>query len=371
VVALSPPGYRRRAGGWWTVTVASILGVGLASSETVQRLDWALHDRFVALAAYEPSPPEGIVIVAVDQPSVEQLRLPWPWPRRVHAALVRALASAGARTIVFDLVFDEPAAVAEDDGILREAITRAGNVVLAMDRRATRDPSDTSTRWAGPISSLATAASGLGVASLPMDGDGVVRRYAVMVGDQLSLAGATESSERSDLPTGGLIPFDGRPGAGIRTVSYYRVLQSGQLPQGFFRGKTVLVGRAMQLSPATSQADDSVRTPVGAMAAVEIHASALDALARGRFVGDPFAGAVPMTLLLLPIAALSGWLVLRAGAILSIVVLLLATTAWCVAGYALRAHDFARLPIVSPVAAATTALVVAIGYLQAVRKRDI
>ncbi len=362
------PGHRRRAGRWWALTAATILGIGLAFSDTVRRLDWRLDDTFVAVVTYRPSPPDNLVIVAIDEPSLEQLAMPWPWPRRVHAALVGALAGAGARTIVFDLVFDEPAAVAEDDGLLREAIDRAGNVVLAMDRRVSPAASKVPTQWTRPIPSLGSAASGVGVASVPVDPDGVVRRYAVMAGDELSLAGAVELAERSELPDGGLIPFNGRPGAGIRTVSYYRALQPAQLRPGFFRGKTVLVGRSLQVASTKDQAFETFRTAVGPMAGVEIHASALDALARRRFVRDPFAGAVTMTLLLLPIAAFSGWLVLGVGPRLSIVVLILAGTAWCVAAYALRAHDLARLPIVAPLVTAATVVVVMTAVVRSRRR---
>jgi adenylate cyclase len=335
---------KRRAAWAVVAAAASLLGIGAALSGPVQRLDWALHDRFVGLATREPAPPDDVVIVAIDEPSLQQLATPWPWPRRVHAALVRALASAGARTIVLDLVFDLPAPAAEDDGFLRETIKRAGNVVLAMDRR--------------PIHALASAASGLGVDRLQVDDDGVVRRYAVMRDDQPSLAGAPEMAERSELPSGGLIPFNGPPGTGIRTVSYYQVLQPGHLPRGFFRGKTVFVGRSLQAAPTNVQAAGNFQTPVGMMAGVEIHASAFDALQRGRFVRDPFATTGSQAVLLLPIAALSAWLVPRAGPMLSGAVLLLAATAGFVVGYALRSQDLARLPIVAPLTTATIVLVI-------------
>src|SRR5262245_49992434 len=110
MVGLYPP--RRYPGAWWIVAAASILGVAVACSNTVRRLDWLVHDRIVTVATYEPSPPADIVVVAIDEPSVEQLRMPWPWPRRVHAALVGALTRSGARAIVFDLPFDEPSSVA-------------------------------------------------------------------------------------------------------------------------------------------------------------------------------------------------------------------------------------------------------------------
>ena len=62
----------------------------------------------------------------------------WPWPRRVHAALLSALVKGGARTIALDLLFDEPSND-EDDRALADAMREAGNVVLAGDRAITTD----------------------------------------------------------------------------------------------------------------------------------------------------------------------------------------------------------------------------------------
>src|SRR5690349_3874456 len=49
-----------------------------------------------------------IVIVNIDQDSFDELDLPWPWPRTLHAELIRKLKSAGAKVIAFDVLFTEP-----------------------------------------------------------------------------------------------------------------------------------------------------------------------------------------------------------------------------------------------------------------------
>jgi adenylate cyclase len=79
----------------------------------------------------------GIVAVVIDQKSLDAVAAPrgsggleqgWPWPRDFHAALVRYLSAAGARAIVFDLVFSERSiytqvGVADDDTAFAEAAT--------------------------------------------------------------------------------------------------------------------------------------------------------------------------------------------------------------------------------------------------------
>ncbi len=61
--------------------------------------------RFVARG--EKSPGRDVVLAVIDEKSLEK-EGKWIWPRKKIAALVQRLVEAGARTIVFDIVFSEP-----------------------------------------------------------------------------------------------------------------------------------------------------------------------------------------------------------------------------------------------------------------------
>ena len=77
-------------------------------------------------------PPEEVLIVAIDETSAETLSVaasPRDWPRSLHAELVRTLVQAGARLIAFDLTFDTPSALPENDAALVAALVDAGNVI--------------------------------------------------------------------------------------------------------------------------------------------------------------------------------------------------------------------------------------------------
>ena len=65
-----------------------------------------------------------IVVVAIDAPSIEQIGV-WPWPRRLHADLLRRLDSAGVRDVVFDVDFSSPSDPASDRAFV-EALESAG-----------------------------------------------------------------------------------------------------------------------------------------------------------------------------------------------------------------------------------------------------
>ena len=71
-------------------------------------------------------PPENVVLVAIDEKSVNELGR-WPWKRSEMASLVRRLCAA--KVVVFDMVFSEPTD-AKDDADLRDAIKETGNVIL-------------------------------------------------------------------------------------------------------------------------------------------------------------------------------------------------------------------------------------------------
>ncbi|MBI2265827.1 MAG: adenylate/guanylate cyclase domain-containing protein [Armatimonadetes bacterium] len=90
------------------------------------QLERSLYDfRMAAFPAEDMAP--TIQIIGIDQKSLDKFG-PWPWPRSIHARLIRLLKAAGARAIVFDVLFNEPKA---EDQELARAMREAGNVVLA------------------------------------------------------------------------------------------------------------------------------------------------------------------------------------------------------------------------------------------------
>ncbi len=57
----------------------------------------------------DPQPPDGgPVIVAIDEPSLAAINAQWPWPRSLHAELIRQLRAAGAKAIGLDIIMAEP-----------------------------------------------------------------------------------------------------------------------------------------------------------------------------------------------------------------------------------------------------------------------
>ncbi|MEO8547489.1 MAG: EAL domain-containing protein [Sphingomicrobium sp.] len=75
----------------------------------------------------------NVVIVTVDDASLREVGR-WPWPRRYHAQLTDRLTKAGAKRILFDVMF-ESASDPVDDRLFADAIRRSGRVTLPVRSR--------------------------------------------------------------------------------------------------------------------------------------------------------------------------------------------------------------------------------------------
>lgn len=119
--------------------VIGLLGIAATLAPPMAELEqsWGLNWLF-QLRGPRPAP-EEVAIVAIDGESARRLDLPprpSAWPREVHGRLVRELAAAGAKVIVFDLLFETPSAEPAQDLAFADAVREAGNVVLVAALRA-------------------------------------------------------------------------------------------------------------------------------------------------------------------------------------------------------------------------------------------
>ncbi|GBG14730.1 adenylate cyclase [Novimethylophilus kurashikiensis] len=77
------------------------------------RIDHLGGDALLALHAQHRLPPQDVVLIDIDQASLDhpqmlELAGNWPWPRLVHGELVSYLAQQQARAVLFDVMFSEP-----------------------------------------------------------------------------------------------------------------------------------------------------------------------------------------------------------------------------------------------------------------------
>ena len=86
--------------------------------------------RRVPLPAASPQ----VVVVTVDQPDLDFFKtqgVTWPWPRQLYAPLIDYCRWAGAKAVIFDILFTEASSYGpEDDQKFARAAAAAGNVAL-------------------------------------------------------------------------------------------------------------------------------------------------------------------------------------------------------------------------------------------------
>ncbi len=398
---------------------ALLLVLRLADPWPLGGLRVGLFDFFQRLQPRH-SASDAVVIVDIDEASMARYGQ-WPWPRDLLARLTSAIAQQGPRVIGFDILFSEadrlspgvgggtsPSTDSNDLQFARSIA--AAQVVLGVaaveaaipPAHPPRQPSlfmaggDAAPhlrQYAGLVTNLdllETAARGLGLISIELDNDGVLRRIPVVarVGETMLPALEVEMLRIAAgarplriavgahgiigvAPAGGQIATDPRGRIWIyyaqpdrsRYVTVADVL-AGAVGQQRFAGKYVLVG-----STAAGLRDLRM-TPLGVpMFGIEAHAQFLEDLLLGAVLNRPPAATAAEIVLVLVIGLvvigarrwLTGW---RLALLFALVGGGLAGGAW----YAFAAHRLlldASYPLLS---VAALVLLVAGQNARAVRR---
>lgn len=270
----------------------------------------------------------SIVIVAIDDQSLASLPAKLPYPRHYYVKLLDNLAAAGARLVIFDIEFTEPANERPDEDLaLAQAVHRMGKVVLAGKMVL-----DIGSRLANnqhllePVAPLRQSGAAVGLVNVIEDGDGFIRQYLLFqagarkahytlaveaarlltgetgepvsegVSDPVIVGGRAIPRAKSNTM---LINFRG-PARTFRTYSLVSLLDDASfdlgeeedtdifdqyLEWGTLRDKIVFVGASAE------ELQDNKLTPFfeweGArqkMPGVELHANALSTILRGDFI---------------------------------------------------------------------------------------
>ncbi|ADZ71223.1 CHASE2 domain family [Polymorphum gilvum SL003B-26A1] len=112
--------------------LALALALALQVSGSLRILERSLAELRFSLLDRAPS--GSIVLVEIDAHSLQEVGV-WPWPRRLHAAMIDRLTQAGAGEIVLDIDFSA-ASSPDEDAALAAALERAGGgVSLAVFRQ--------------------------------------------------------------------------------------------------------------------------------------------------------------------------------------------------------------------------------------------
>lgn len=187
--------------------LAFLIVFGLYGAGILEPFELKAYDGLCRMGLAEKEAPADIVLVAVDQGSLDAAReagVNWPWPRQMYAPIVQYATLGGARAVAFDILYTEPSAYGvEDDRILAGALTENGHVQMALflsqEARTALPWEDGVLRKADlpvearpgipapaypsvipPIRVLAEGARGFGNVKISPDRDGIYRRLPLV-----------------------------------------------------------------------------------------------------------------------------------------------------------------------------------------------
>jgi len=161
-----------------TVVVTAVAWLGLSGNV------FGGFQRRATDALFPGAPTDSrVAVVGIDRKSINAFHEPLPWPRSRMAELTDRLAAAGAKVIVYDLVFSQASDNPTADAEFAAAMKRAGNVVLGvgitktepgLKGHARRPP--LAVEGTGVYAPFAAAAARIGHVQVNQDpADGVVR----------------------------------------------------------------------------------------------------------------------------------------------------------------------------------------------------
>jgi adenylate cyclase len=267
----------------------------------------------------ESGSPSGIVLAELDDSTLQTYQRAAD-PRALHAQAVANLKAAGARVIVFDLLFTDSS---PDDSTFADAIKAAGNVILPVAgvQPLGTDPEDRYVHQATlvPPEPLKSAAQQLGHVNFPPDSDGVLRRLPLYVEDVegnrypsvlvSALYAQTQRKAPAEAPVvdgkmsilNQKVPVDSagamRPNFTARFDAFERIsygdATAGRIPAGAVQGKIVIIGLTAEAT------GDTHITPLSGVPepGVVVLGNALNSLQQGVFVRQAGAGTVALSLL--------------------------------------------------------------------------
>jgi len=156
--------------------VAMLVITGFFQPQELEVYDWLMRTRPKQQASSD------IVIVEIADDTLKSLGR-WPISRDYHALLIKALAAAGCRAIVFDVLMSEPA---QHDEVLAQAMGEAGNVFLPYafrieEKRASGNVLVSEEILGGVAERLKAFIAGSGQINVFIDPDGKVRRLPLWV----------------------------------------------------------------------------------------------------------------------------------------------------------------------------------------------
>ena len=280
----------------------------------------AIFDRVIKWRLVEPRPSGRVVVVEIDECSIEHFRAKgeggWPWSRQRHADLLEQLDRSGAALVGYDVLFADPSPIDPDGDRTLEAMAQgaAGRFLFASTRLhpdydggsplaasqapgafAVASPPRSDPRVALLLPYGESMARYSAIVNLARNEDGVVRDVPLRAaaGDwalpSLPLQLAAIATARAPESFGVVVRPNWRQHSRVPHVSAADLLENGEpVCRGRNERLPALPGRVVLVGHTAAGLSDAKPTPVDpVMPGVEVLAEATEALVAGSGIRSP------------------------------------------------------------------------------------
>jgi adenylate cyclase len=253
------------------------VGIVLYATDALRRVDLGSIDARFDRRGQNPTP-DRVVVVGIDDPTINTPGYTFPFRRRYHAQAIRNLLKAGAAVIAYDVQFTQQSPRPADDEALIFAVRSGrGKVVLATS--AVDPGAKTQIFGGGDVLEFSRAVPAF--SSYEKDADGIQRRLLHSENglDAFAVASAQIYRDRKvGPPPAGAdwIDFEGGPET-FRHISFVDV-QKNEFDPADVRGKIVVVGAT---TTALQDIRETSTTNQRPMAGPEVHANAITTVLDG------------------------------------------------------------------------------------------
>ncbi|MFC2149818.1 diguanylate cyclase [Candidatus Auribacterota bacterium] len=106
-----------------------LMPLGVFSTARLKTQD--IYFRLMHIIRPVPEQAKSVVVVAIDDESLQKINKKWPWDRDIYAGMLEAINGGAPRVIGFDIIFIGESVHKKNDERFRDSIKNADNVVLA------------------------------------------------------------------------------------------------------------------------------------------------------------------------------------------------------------------------------------------------
>jgi adenylate cyclase len=282
--------------------------------EPLVRLGFATRD-FLTRHARKAVVHPDIVFLAIDQSTVSADDFPaedvaaspalqviknsgWPWSREVYPMIIDRLAQAGARAIVFDVLFPTER---EGDDAFRAALERhRDRVIIGSNIVETPVTRTLTIPTRSLIPSGDPADPRVGYVNFWADLDGIVRRARFQITEDEAIGLPPGPDSRilyslmgrtlSQTGRGNLVPPDAqciRFASQLTPISLWTIFPERMWRNPPFNGGELFRDKIVLIGPVGNWSKDFIRTPLGEIPGPELHLQVLNAALNRDFIAEP------------------------------------------------------------------------------------